>query len=62
MFLVQPGDAKQLFYLNEKVVLEATKIAAYDVLSLGETNLLFIPCCSAKFNWDSVKKETNKNE
>lgn len=62
MFLVQPGDAKQLFYLNEKVVLEATKIAAYDVLSLGETNLLFIPCCSAKFNWDSVKKEADKNE
>lgn len=62
MFLVQPGDAKQLFYLNEKVVLEATKIAAYDVLSLGETNLLFIPCCSSKFNWDSVKKETDKDE
>lgn len=62
MFLVQPGDAKQLFYLNEKVVLEATKIVAYDVLSLGETNLLFIPCCSAKFNWDNVKKETDKNE
>lgn len=62
MFLVQPGEAKQLFYLNEKVVLEATKISGYDILSLGETNLLFIPCCSEKFNWDSVKKETNKNE
>ncbi len=62
MFLVQPGDAKQLFYLNEKVVLEATKISANDVLSLGETNLLFIPCCSSKFNWESVKKETDKNE
>ncbi len=62
MFLVQPGDAKQLFYLNEKVVLEATKISAYDILSLGETNLLFIPCCSSKFNWESVKQETDKNE
>ncbi len=62
MFLVQPGDAKQLFYLNEKVVLEATKISAYDILSLGETNLLFIPCCSTKFNWESVKQETDKNE
>lgn len=62
MFLVQPGDAKQLFYLNEKVVLEATKISAYDILSLGETNLLFIPCCSAKFNWESIKKDTDNNE
>ena len=55
VFLVQPGDAKELFYLNDKVVLTATEIGAYDVLSLGATKLLFIPCCSDKFNWDSVK-------
>ncbi len=57
IFLVQPGDAKELFYLNDKVVLNATKIKAYDILSLGSTKLLFVPCCSDKFNWDSVKKE-----
>ena len=56
VFLVQPGDAKELFYLNDKVVLTATEINAYDVLSLGNTKLLFIPCCSDKFNWDSAKK------
>lgn len=55
IFLVQPGDAKELCYLNDKVVLAATEIKAYDVLLLGETKLLFIPCCSDKFNWDSVK-------
>ncbi len=55
VFLVQPGDAKELFYLNDKVVLTATEINAYDILSLGGTKLLFIPCCSDKFNWDSVK-------
>lgn len=57
IFLVQPGDAKELFYLNEKVVLAATEIKAYDILTLGGTKLLFIPCCSDKFNWDSVKTE-----
>lgn len=57
VFLVQPGDAKELFYLNEKVVLTATEINAYDVISLGASKLLFIPCCSDKFNWDSVKPE-----
>lgn len=56
VFLVQPGDAKELFYLNDKVVLAATEINAYDVISLGATKLLFIPCCSDKFNWDSTKK------
>ena len=62
VFLVQPGEAKQLFYLNEKVVLEATVISAYDILSLGETNLLFIPCCSDKFNWESIKKEAEEKK
>lgn len=60
VFLVQPGDAKELFYLNDNVVLAAAEINAYDVLSLGETNLLFIPCCSDKFNWDRVKKKEDK--
>ncbi|MCI8372277.1 MAG: FHA domain-containing protein [Lachnospiraceae bacterium] len=60
VFLVQPGDAKELFYLNDKVVLAATEIVAYDVLSLGNTKLLFIPLCSDRFNWDAVKKEEDK--
>ena len=57
MFLAQPGDSKELFYLNNEVVLSATKIQAYDILSIGDSRLLFIPCCSDKFNWDLVKKE-----
>lgn len=60
IFLVQPGDAKELFYLNDKVVLTATEINAYDILSLGGTKLLFIPLCTDKFNWDSVKPEEDK--
>ena len=60
IFLVQPGDAKELFYLNDKVVLSATEINAYDVLSLGDTKLLFIPCCSERFNWDKEKKESKE--
>ena len=54
---MQPGDAKELFYLNDNVVLAATEIKAYDVLTLGDTKLLFVPCCSDKFNWDSVKAD-----
>lgn len=60
LFLVQPSDAKELCYLNDKVVLTACEIKANDVLSLGGTKLLFIPCCSDKFNWDSVKPAEEK--
>lgn len=60
MFLVQPGDAKELFYLNDRVVLGATEVNAYDVLSLGDTKLLFVPCCSSAFKWDIVKSKEEK--
>ena len=60
MFIVQAGEAKELCYLNDKVVLAATELTAYDVLTLGKTKLLFIPCCSDKFNWDSVKPATEE--
>jgi len=59
-FLVQPGDAKELFYINEEVVLAAKEIGMNDILILGETKLMFIPCCSDKFNWDSVKPAEDK--
>ncbi|MGM9553987.1 MAG: FHA domain-containing protein [Faecousia sp.] len=62
IFLVQPGDAKELFYLNDKVVLTATEINAYDVITLGESKLLFIPCCGEKFNWDAARAEREKEE
>ncbi len=62
VFLVQPGDAKELFYLNDNVVLSATEINAYDVLSLGDTKLLFIPCCSDKFKWEKKEKEEDKEK
>ena len=57
IFLVQPGASKELCYLNGKVVLSAMELNAYDVLTLGETQLMFIPCCSEKFNWDDIKPD-----
>ena len=57
IFLVQPGDSKELFYVNDEVVLSAQEIKGYDVLSVGNSKLMFIPCCSDRFNWDAVKNE-----
>ncbi len=54
-FLVQPGESRELFYLNGNVVLNTEKISAYDILSIGETELIFIPFCGERFSWD--KKE-----
>ena len=57
MFLVMPGESKELCYLNDDVALTPKEIKANDILTVGETKLMFIPCCSPTFNWDSAKKE-----
>ncbi len=57
LFLAQPGDAKELFYINNELVLAATKLKAFDRMSLGETELMFIPLCGEEFNWSDIGKE-----
>ncbi len=57
IYLIQPGSSKELSYLNDQVVLESKEILANDIITLGSTKLIFIPCCSDKFNWNDCKKE-----
>ncbi len=57
MFILQPGDSKELCYLNDEVVLTPKEIAANDRLLVGKTELLFIPCCTKVFNWDMVSNK-----
>ncbi|MBO5261344.1 MAG: FHA domain-containing protein [Coprococcus sp.] len=51
-FIVQPGDSRELFYLNDDVVLGSVNLKPYDSLLIGETKLVFVPFCGDKFNWD----------
>lgn len=59
-FLAQPGDSRELFYLNDEVVLNFNQLKPYDVLQVGNTKLMFIPFCSEAFSWDDTKKEEDK--
>lgn len=56
VFLVQPGEARELCYLNDQVVLAAQEIKRNDVITVGETKLMFFPCCDNTFNWDMADK------
>ncbi|MDL2288979.1 FHA domain-containing protein [Oscillospiraceae bacterium OttesenSCG-928-F05] len=58
IFLVQPGDSKELCYLNDDVVLSAEKLKLNDLLTVGETKLMFVPCCGDQFNWEMQKKDS----
>lgn len=57
MFLAQPGDSRELFYLNDKVVLDNEKLSPYDRLSVGKVELLLIPFCTEEFAWEDLEKK-----
>ena len=59
IFLIQPGESKELCYLNDEVLPTPSTLKANDILTVGDTKLMFIPCCGPAFNWDKIKKEGN---
>ncbi len=60
-YLVQPGISRELFYLNNKVVLEVKEIHARDILSIGKTDLMFVPFCGDDFTWEDQLKKNNES-
>lgn len=60
LYLVQPGDSSGLVYHNDEVVLNPVQIKAYDQITVGDVNLVFIPLCSDNFNWESLLSNVNK--
>ncbi len=56
-FIAQPGDSRELFYLNDEVVLNNMVMKAYDVLTIGETRLLLAPLCGEQFSWEELSKK-----
>jgi hypothetical protein len=57
IFIAQPGESRELFYVNEQVVLNAKQLCAYDEISLGNTKLVFVPICGEHFTWEDYKKD-----
>lgn len=55
-FYVMPGASTQLFYLNGKVVLENMRLKSGDILTLGNTKLMFIPFCTDSFSWQNEQE------
>lgn len=55
MFIIQPGESHELTYLNDNVLLDSKEIHSYDVISVGNSELTFVPFCGDKFMWDENK-------
>ncbi len=59
-FIVQPGEARELCYVNDQPVYAAQDLHSGDKLLLGDTTLMFIPCCSENFTWESAKDKEDE--
>ena len=57
LYLIQPGESSELVYLNDSVVLSPMQLNAYDIITLGEVQLLFMPLCGEKFSWSDISKK-----
>lgn len=62
LYLVQPGESSSLVYKNDEVVLTPVKLEAYDVITVGNVNLLFMPLCGTRFNWGDLLKKMQAND
>lgn len=57
IFIAQPGESRELYYINDKVVLNNIQLKAYDRLSIGKTEMIFVPFCGEEFCWENLEKE-----
>lgn len=53
VFYVVPCDgARNIAKCNGKSILGVRELAAYDKITVGDTELIFVPLCSEKFTWE----------
>jgi hypothetical protein len=50
-FFLQSGDTRNLTYLNDSVVLAPAELMGGETITLGQTQLRFIPLCGKDFSW-----------
>ena len=62
MYLVQPGESSSLAYHNNNLLLTPEKLEAYDMVTVGDVNLLFIPLCGEKFSCGNLLEEMRKKQ
>ena len=52
-FVIAPGDnTRNLTYMNRKPLLMPAPIQAYEIITIGDTELIFIPLCGPQFVWE----------
>lgn len=51
-FTLSPGQGRGITYLNDAQVEVARPLAAYDIIEVGSSRLVFLPLCGEHFRWE----------
>lgn len=57
-FYIQHGSGKNLTYLEQEPILVPTELSARAHITLGQTELLFVPLCGDSFDWQDLKDDS----
>lgn len=53
MFYIAPSDqSTNLTYCNDEPLLSPKALKIYDVIAMGDTDMIFVPLCGEHFNWE----------
>ena len=55
IYFFGPADGRSIVRKNDKMVMVPTELAAYDIVRIGSTKLMFVPLCGEHFNWKDEK-------
>jgi hypothetical protein len=51
-YYLSPGDGRSIVRVNNKAIFQTMPLDAYDRVMIGKTQLLFLPLCGDKFEWE----------
>ena len=52
IFYFSPREGREIIRVNEKAVFTTVELKAYDIITIGKTELLFVPLCGERFRWN----------
>lgn len=50
-YYLSPGEGRSIIRLNGKAIFQTTELKEHDKVTIGRTELMFIPLCGEKFEW-----------
>lgn len=56
-FAAEPGTAGKRVFVNKEQILRPVWIKQHDRITLGNTSLMFFPCCGEHFSWEELLRK-----